>query len=95
MCVETLCKCLQNIIDHPEEEKYRKIRMSSRVFQDKIAGIEGSLEFLEAAGFVKDQMPVQDKIEDYLVFSEERMKDPEYLKVYVVFGSVACTSFLF
>lgn len=72
---------MQNIINHPDEDKYKKIRMSNKVFQDRVAGIEGALEFLEAAGFVKEQLPVPDGVDDFLVYSEERNKDPEYLKV--------------
>jgi UBX domain-containing protein 6 len=30
-CVETLCKYLDNIIQNPAEQKYRKIRMSNKV----------------------------------------------------------------
>lgn len=32
-CVETLGKYLENIIQNPDVEKYRKIRMSNRIFQ--------------------------------------------------------------
>lgn len=32
-CVETLGKYLENIINNPEVEKYRKIRMHNRIFQ--------------------------------------------------------------
>uniref|UniRef100_T1GJ83 PUB domain-containing protein n=1 Tax=Megaselia scalaris TaxID=36166 RepID=T1GJ83_MEGSC len=30
-CVETLTKYIENIINHPDEEKYLKIRMSNRI----------------------------------------------------------------
>lgn len=50
-CIETLKKYLQNIITNPSEEKFHKIRMSNRVFCDKVASAEGSVEFLTAAGF--------------------------------------------
>ncbi|XP_055677517.1 UBX domain-containing protein 6 [Lutzomyia longipalpis] len=50
-CVETLTKYLENIINHPDEEKYRKIRMSNRIFSEKVRNVEGSMEFLFAAGF--------------------------------------------
>lgn len=76
-----MCKYLQNIINHPDEDKYKRIRMSNKVFQDRVAGIEGALEFLEAAGFAKEQLAVQDGVDEFLVYSEERNRDPEYLKV--------------
>jgi len=52
-CVETLCKYLDNIINNPSEIKYRKIRSSNKVFQEKVVCVRGALEFLEAAGFSK------------------------------------------
>lgn len=50
-CVETLKKYLENIINNPTEEKYHKIRMGNRIFSEKVANVEGSSEFLVAAGF--------------------------------------------
>lgn len=50
-CKETLKKYIANIITNPDEPKYHKIRMSNRIFCDKVANVEGSLQFLTAAGF--------------------------------------------
>jgi UBX domain-containing protein 6 len=50
-CIETLKKYLQNIITNPTEDKFQRIRMSNRIFCDKVANAEGSSEFLRAAGF--------------------------------------------
>ncbi|XP_061401310.1 UBX domain-containing protein 6 [Musca vetustissima] len=50
-CVQTLCKYLENIINHPNEEKYCSIRMSNRIFSDKVRYVEGALDFLNACGF--------------------------------------------
>lgn len=50
-CIETLKKYLLNIVTNPLEEKFQKIRMSNRIFCDKVAVAEGSVEFLRAAGF--------------------------------------------
>ena len=44
-------------------------------------GIEGAIEFLEAAGFAREELAVQDGVEEFLVFSLERIKDIEYLQV--------------
>lgn len=66
-CIETLKKYLQNIINNPSEEKYQKIRMSNRIFCDKVANAEGSLEFLKAAGF---QEQICDG-ENFLVWSPD------------------------
>ncbi|KAH6927694.1 hypothetical protein HPB50_007286 [Hyalomma asiaticum] len=46
--VETLCKYLNNIADHPSEEKYRRIRLNNRIFQERVLPLEGALEFLQA-----------------------------------------------
>ena len=47
----TVCRYLDNIITHPDEEKYRKIRASNKVFQEKVCSVMGSVLFLEAVGF--------------------------------------------
>nr|CAD7461729.1 unnamed protein product [Timema tahoe] len=72
-CVETLCKYLENILHNPGEEKYHRIRQSNRVFQERVAPLEGTQDLLQAAGFqAKD---------DYLVFSEERLQTPDTLQI--------------
>lgn len=50
-CIDTLKKYLTNIIANPDEPKYQKIRFSNRVYCDKVANVEGSMQFLTAAGF--------------------------------------------
>nr|CAD7257045.1 unnamed protein product [Timema shepardi] len=58
-CVETLCKYLENILHNPGEEKYHRIRQSNRVFQERVAPLEGTQDLLQAAGFQAE--------DDYLV----------------------------
>ena len=50
---ETLLKYMNNIIEHPEEEKYRKIRVQNKAFQDRVLSLNGADKFIEAAGFQK------------------------------------------
>lgn len=50
-CIETLKKYLTNITSNPTEPKYQKIRMTNRIFCEKVANVEGALEFMKAAGF--------------------------------------------
>lgn len=50
-CIETLKKYLNNIISNPTETKYQRIRMTNRIFCEKVANVEGAMEFLKAAGF--------------------------------------------
>lgn len=79
-CVETLCKYLENIITYPEEEKYQKIRMSNRVFTDRVQPIEGSMELLLAAGFIQEKLPNADGVEEeFLVFHKENVPSVESL----------------
>ncbi|EMP24232.1 UBX domain-containing protein 6, partial [Chelonia mydas] len=56
--VETIAKYLDNIHLHPEEEKYRKIKLQNKVFQERINCLEGTHEFLQAIGFEKKMLPV-------------------------------------
>uniref|UniRef100_A0A182NIF2 UBX domain-containing protein n=1 Tax=Anopheles dirus TaxID=7168 RepID=A0A182NIF2_9DIPT len=72
VCIETLAKCVENIVNNPNEEKYKKIRMSNRMFRDKIKVCEGSMEFLHAAGFAEIELDE----EPHLIWSEDNI-DPE------------------
>uniref|UniRef100_A0A8D9EDK3 UBX domain-containing protein 6 n=1 Tax=Cacopsylla melanoneura TaxID=428564 RepID=A0A8D9EDK3_9HEMI len=65
-CVDTLLKYLKNILDHPDEEKYRKIRLSNRIFQERVSSVEGAREFLRAAGFQEEEI----EGEQYLVYGD-------------------------
>lgn len=67
MCNETLCKYIENIVSNPTEEKYRKIRMSNKAFQERILPIEGTKEFLEAAGFVVQELPFNEGTDKFWV----------------------------
>lgn len=66
-CIETITKYLQNIIQHPDDEKYRKIRQSNRIFCDKVSVCEGALDFLLAAGFI--EQIIDD--EPFLIYTDE------------------------
>lgn len=66
-CIETLTKYLENIIQHPDEEKYRKIRRTNRIFSEKIQPVEGALDFLFAAGFTEQEIDG----EPFLIHSDE------------------------
>lgn len=68
-CVETLGKYLDNIINNPDVEKYWKIRMSNRIFQEKVLPVEGALDFLKAAGFEQKKLLHNENEEDFLVWS--------------------------
>ena len=80
LCVETLCKYIDNIIKNPTEGKFRKIRKSNKAFKERVASLEGSSEFLEGCGFHSKQMEGPDgSLEEFWVFPEE-MTDIENLE---------------
>ncbi|XP_076662600.1 GDI interacting protein 3 [Halictus rubicundus] len=70
-CVETLGRYLENIMNNPDAEKYRRIRMHNRIFQEKVRPIEGTMEFLHAAGFRQTKLLHNDVEEDFLLWSPE------------------------
>ncbi|XP_053673301.1 UBX domain-containing protein 6 [Anopheles nili] len=72
VCIETLTKCVENIANNPNEEKYKKIRMTNRMFCDKIKVCEGALDFLHAAGFAEIELDG----EPHLIWSEDNI-DPD------------------
>ena len=79
-CMDTLIKYLDNIIAHPEEEKYRKIRINNKVYQDRIACLNGTEEFMQAARFCMTMLPVDDHEEAFFVLDEEEAKNKERLE---------------
>ncbi|KAK9829736.1 hypothetical protein WJX72_007573 [[Myrmecia] bisecta] len=50
-CVATLLKMLSNVIEHPEEEKYRKIRATNAAFMNKVEALPASIPLLSALGW--------------------------------------------
>ncbi|KAM4548486.1 UBX domain-containing protein 6 [Odontesthes bonariensis] len=70
--VDIINKYVENICKNPTEEKYRKIKLSNKVFQEKVRPVEGSREFLQALGFVSLMLPVegQEEEEEFLVLPE-------------------------
>ncbi|KAL1340964.1 uncharacterized protein LOC107464602 isoform X1 [Arachis duranensis] len=48
---ETLSIYVGNVVKNPNEEKYRKIRLSNPLFQERVASLNGGVEFLELCGF--------------------------------------------
>ncbi|KAK7286822.1 hypothetical protein RJT34_22092 [Clitoria ternatea] len=50
---ETLLVYVRNAVQNPMQEKYRKIRLSNPLFQDRVGSLNGGVEFLELCGFEK------------------------------------------
>ncbi|KAE7998019.1 hypothetical protein FH972_002598 [Carpinus fangiana] len=51
--LQTLLIYVGNVAKNPDEEKFRKIRLSNPSFQDRVGNLSGGLEFLELCGFEK------------------------------------------
>ncbi|KAK9839907.1 hypothetical protein WJX74_000208 [Apatococcus lobatus] len=54
-CWTTLLRCIGNVAQHPGEEKYRQLKLSSAAFQSKVASVNGSLQFLNLCGFKQNE----------------------------------------
>ncbi|KAA6417747.1 MAG: hypothetical protein FRX49_12333 [Trebouxia sp. A1-2] len=48
---EILSKVLRNIVEHPAEAKYRKLKLNNKKVQQCVVNVDGSLELLQASGF--------------------------------------------
>jgi len=92
-CVETLFRYLDNIVQNPEEEKYHKIRTQNKIYQERVAPIEGTQQFLIAAGFQLQQVPnAQQEMEHCWIFSKKRPDYLEYLTVIITHFSIKILS---
>lgn len=50
---QTLLTYIGNVAKNPDEEKYRKIRLTNPSFQDRVGSLTGGVQFLELCGFEK------------------------------------------
>ncbi|XP_077211006.1 ubiquitin-associated (UBA)/TS-N domain-containing protein [Tasmannia lanceolata] len=48
---QTLLTYVGNVAKNPDEEKFRKIRLTNASFQDRVGSLKGGIEFLELCGF--------------------------------------------
>lgn len=49
--IEILLKLLDNILNFPENEKYRRIRLDNKIIKDKLLKIRGMMFVLKSIGF--------------------------------------------
>jgi len=54
LATETLFTIIQNVIQHPAEDKYRRIRRSAKAFQEKLGPAKGAVRLLKSVGFVEE-----------------------------------------
>lgn len=78
-CKEIINKYIENIISHPTEEKYRKIRKGNKIFVEKVRDVEGALDFLNAAGF-KEQKIDEDEFLIWMPAGDDLDRQIEDLK---------------
>ncbi|KAM9796585.1 UBX domain-containing protein 6 isoform 1-T1 [Syngnathus typhle] len=81
--VDIISKYVENICKNPSEVKYRKIKLSNKVFQEKVHCVEGTREFLQALGFTSTMLPVdgqEEEEEEFLVLPEQSSDALELMK---------------
>ena len=59
MWIQTLNNQLDNILQNPTEEKFRKIRKSNQAYISRVSGVEGHDLFLSACGFETENIAEQ------------------------------------
>lgn len=71
-CKEILTKLADNILNNPSEEKYRKIRIENKMFNENVYSLKYAQLVLSNSGFETRRMPVKDEEpdvkEDFYVF---------------------------
>ncbi|CAL5013298.1 unnamed protein product [Urochloa decumbens] len=75
--IQTLFKIIKNVIEHPNDIKYKRLRKSNPHFQRSVANYKAAMEVLELIGFCEDV--ISDEIgraETYLVL---KRNDPGLL----------------
>ncbi|XP_062411619.1 UBX domain-containing protein 6 [Sardina pilchardus] len=80
--VDIVSKYIDNICKNPTEEKYRKIKISNKIFQERVSCVEGCPEYLQALGFQKTMLPIdgQDTSEEFWVLAEQDDDSLEQIK---------------
>ncbi|CAM9811809.1 unnamed protein product [Chrysoparadoxa australica] len=58
--MKTLLLYTKNILEKPDEEKFRTINLDNKAFKTRVGGCLGGVAFLKALGFVKD--PTESKL---------------------------------
>lgn len=73
----TLLAYVRNVVEHPGDPKYRKVRTANNTFQTRIGNRVGGMECMRAFGFES----VQESGETFLVLEESAATNPELLVV--------------
>ncbi|XP_020673300.1 uncharacterized protein LOC110092934 [Dendrobium catenatum] len=54
LVLQTLLKIIRNIIEHPDELKFRRIKKANAQFQRNVANYKAAMEVLSTVGFIED-----------------------------------------
>jgi len=54
-CLSTLKIYTKNLMDNPQDPKFKKLKLDNKAFQSRIAPYEGAIDFLDALGFEKKE----------------------------------------
>lgn len=75
--IQTLFKIIKNVIEHPNDIKYKRLRKSNPHFQRSVANYKAAMEVLELIGFCEDVISDEvGRAETYLVL---KRNDPGLL----------------
>ncbi|MBA0822313.1 hypothetical protein Goarm_019121 [Gossypium armourianum] len=64
---QTLLIYVGNVARSPDEEKFRKIRLSNPKFQERVGSLKGGIKFLELCGFERSEG------DEFLVFPRDKV----------------------
>uniref|UniRef100_A0A8R1XWX7 UBX domain-containing protein n=1 Tax=Onchocerca volvulus TaxID=6282 RepID=A0A8R1XWX7_ONCVO len=76
---EIIQKYLTNLIENPDENKYRRIRMNNKIFQERVSCANGGKEFLLACGFEEKNLINNEQQEPFLVIPDDKALDTQSL----------------
>jgi hypothetical protein len=54
-CLSTLKVYIKNLMENPQDPKFKKLKLDNKAFQSRIAPYEGAVEFLDVMGFEKKE----------------------------------------
>ncbi|KAF8391621.1 hypothetical protein HHK36_023927 [Tetracentron sinense] len=75
--LQTLFKIIRNVIEHPDEIKFKKLRKANPLFQRNVANYKAAMEVLFLVGFNEDVVPDEmGRVETYVVL---KRNDPGLL----------------
>lgn len=88
-CIEILNKFINNILNSPNEEKYRKIRVENAIFKERVYGVKYADLVLKKSGFKATSLKksetdaegvVVESEEDYFIYEGDNLEKLENLK---------------